>query len=61
MVSEIIWGLVGVVWLITSIYICYLVFKYGSKIMKGFIGKGGTFDMSKTLNELQKFNRHIKK
>jgi hypothetical protein len=61
MVSEIIWILIGIVWLTISIYIAFLIFKYGSKIMKGLVGLKGTPDVSKMLNELQKFNRQIKK
>ena len=61
MILNIIWILIGIVWLTISIYIAFLIFKYGSKIMKSFIGINGTSDISKTLNELQKFNRQFKK
>lgn len=61
MISEIIWILIGIVWLTISIYIAFLIFKYGLKIMKSLIGINGTSNVSRMLNELQKFNNQIKK
>lgn len=61
MISEIIWILIGIVWLTISIYIAFLIFKYGLKIMKNLIGINGTSNVSRMLNELQKFNNQIKK
>ena len=37
MISEIIWSLVGTVWLVISVYIAYLVFKFGQSIFKSLI------------------------
>jgi hypothetical protein len=34
MISEIIWSLVGMVWLIISIYFCFILIKYGTPFFK---------------------------
>lgn len=61
MVSEIIWSLVGVVWLIISIYIAYLVIKYGSQLFKKLIGVSSFTQMGRMMDEFKNINRHLKK
>lgn len=61
MVSEIIWSLVGVVWLLISVYIAYLVLKYGSQLFKKMVGETSFTQMGQMLDEFKKINRHLKK
>ena len=61
MVSEIIWSLVGVVWLFISIYIAYLVVKYGSQLFKKLIGSSSFTQMGQMMDEFKNINRHLKK
>jgi hypothetical protein len=60
MFSEIIWSLVGIVWLIISIYIAYLVFKFGKPIFQSFLKSNGIGNISEINKVFQKFN-HINK
>lgn len=61
MVSEIIWSLVGVVWLFISIYIAYLVVKYGSQLFKKLIEPSSFTQMGQMMDEFKNINRHLKK
>jgi hypothetical protein len=54
--SEIIWSLVGVVWLAISIYIAYLVFKFGKPLFQKLLKSNGITDLYNVNNILNKFN-----
>jgi hypothetical protein len=60
MFSEIIWSLVGIVWLVISIYIAYLVFKFGKPIFQSLLKMSGVNNLSEISKSLQQFN-HINK
>jgi hypothetical protein len=60
MFSEIIWSLVGIVWLVISIYIAYLVFKFGKPIFQSLLKMSGVGNLSEITKTLQQFN-HINK
>jgi hypothetical protein len=61
MYSDIIWSLVGIVWLIISIYIAYLVFKFGKPIFQNFLKISGVGNLSEISKTLQQFNNINKK
>ena len=61
MFSEIIWSLVGIVWLIISIYIAYLVFKFGKPLFQNILKFNGFGNLSEISRVIQQFNQNNKK
>ena len=66
MISEIIWSLVGTVWLVISVYIAYLIFKFGKSIFKSLTniksmpGLNNLSEITKTIEKLNNKNNFKK-